>query len=359
MLSLRELFSQQSAPILGLDISSTSIKLVELGRNSTGQLVLQRCAIEPLAQGWVVAGNIEKFEEVAQSLRRLIEKSGSKTKSVAMALPSSAVITKRILISADLTEQELEFQVESEAGQYIPFPLEEVRLDFCVVGPSQTSSGDLDVLIAASRRERVQDLQGLAEAAGLKPVIVDIEAYAARLATQRLIGMLPNQGGGMVVALFEFGALTSSLQVICDEEVLYERDLTFGGHQLTEMIMNQYGLLAEEAESRKCSADLPDDYKDLVLLPFVDMLAQEIERALKFFFTTTTHQSVDYVMLAGGTSALAGLAEAVMDQTNFSCRVLNPFEGMEIAGGVPLKWMTREAPSYVISCGLALRRFQP
>ncbi|MFZ2739601.1 MAG: pilus assembly protein PilM [Burkholderiaceae bacterium] len=356
---LGDLFSQKPAPMLGLDISSTSIKLVELGRNSTGQLILQRCAIEPLAQGCVVAGTIEKFEEVAQALRRLLDKSGAKTKRVAMALPTSAVITKSILVSAELSEQELEFQVETEAGQYIPFPMDEVSLDFCVVGPSPTSSGDLDVLIAASRKERVQDLQGLAEAAGLKPAIVDIEAYASRLATQRLIEMLPDQGVGVVVALFELGALTSSLQVICDEEVLYERDLAFGGHQLTEMIMHQYGFSAEEAETKKCNADLPDDYNDRVRIPFMDLLAQEAGRALKFFFTTTAHQSVDYVMLAGGTAALAGLAEVVTEQTNFPCRVLNPFEGMEIAGGVPLKWMAREAPSYLTSCGLALRRFQP
>ena len=207
--------------MLGLDISSSSVKLVELGRNAGGTLVLERCAMEPLERGWITDGNIEKFDEVAEAVRRLVKKSGTKTKNVAMALPPSAVITKKIILPGGLTDAELEQQVEAEANQYIPFPLDEVSLDFCVVGPSVASVGDLDVLIAASRREKVQDIQGLAEAAGLKPVIVDVESYASRLATGRLIEALPNKGVGTIVALFEVGALTTSMQVIRDDEVLY------------------------------------------------------------------------------------------------------------------------------------------
>lgn len=343
--------------MLGLDISSSSVKLVELGRNAAGQLVLERCAIEPLERGWITDGNIEKFDEVADAVRRLVKKSGTKTKNVAMALPPSAVITKKIVLPGDLTDQELEFQVEAEANQYIPFPLEEVSLDFCVVGPSQTSAGDIDVLIAASRREKVQDIQGLAEAAGLKPVIVDVESYASRLATGRLIENLPNKGAGIVVALFEVGALTTSMQVIRDDEVLYERDQAFGGARLTELIVRQYGFSQEEAESKKRSGDLPDDYDTSVLRPFVDSIAQEIGRALQFFFTSTPHNKVDYVMLAGGSAALPGLTDAVTHHTTFSSSLVNPFDGMEIGDGVRLKRMAREAPSYLTSCGLALRRF--
>ena len=176
------LFSRQSPPLLGIDISSSSVKLVELGRDKAGNLVLERCAIEPLERGWITDGNIEKFDEVADALRRLVKKSGTRTKNVALALPPSAVITKKITLPGGMTEQELEVQVESEANQYIPFSLDEVSLDFCVIGPSKNAPGDVDVLIAASRREKVQDRQGLAEAAGLKPVVVDIESHASRLA---------------------------------------------------------------------------------------------------------------------------------------------------------------------------------
>ena len=343
--------------MLGLDISSSSVKLVELGRNAAGQLVLERCAIELLQTGWITDGNIEKFDEVADAVRRLVKKSGAKTKNVAMALPPSAVITKKIVLPGGLTDAELEVQVEAEANQYIPFPLDEVSLDFCVMGPSASSAGDVDVLIAASRRERVQDIQGLAEAAGLKPVIVDVESYASRLAAGRLIEALPNQGAGAIVALFEVGALTTSLQVLRDDEVLYERDQAFGGAQLTQQIVRQYGFSIEEAETKKRNGDLPEDYEASVLRPFVDTMVQEIARALQFFFTSTPHNKVDYVMLAGGAAALPGLSEAVKRQTTFACSLLNPFEGMEMGSGVRVKKMKREESSYLTSCGLAMRRF--
>ncbi len=357
LFSLGSLFSRQPAAMLGLDISSSSVKLVELGHNKAGELVLENCAILPLERGWITDGNIEKFDEVADAVRRLVKKSGSKTKNVAMALPPSAVITKKIVLPGGMTDQELEMQVETEANQYIPFPLDEVSLDFCIVGPSVASAGDVEVLIAASRREKVQDIQGLAEAAGLKPVIVDVESYASRLAVSRLIANMPNQGVGSIVALFEVGAMTTSMQVIRNDDVLYDRDQAFGGAQLTQQIVRQYGFSLEEAENKKRSGELPDDYASLVLQPFIESLVQEISRALQFFFTSTTYNKVDMVMLAGGSAALPGLTAAVTKQTGFSCTVANPFEGMEMASGIRLSHLAREGPSYLTSCGLALRRF--
>ena len=357
LISLGSLFNRQQPALLGIDISSSSVKLVELSRDKAGTLVLDRCAIEPLERGWITDGNVEKFDEVADAVRRVVKKSGTRTKHVAMALPASAVITKKIILPGGMSEAELELQVEAEANQYIPFSLDEVSLDFCVVGPSATSSGDVEVLIAASRKEKVQDRQGLAEAAGLKPIVVDVESYASRLATSRLIENLPNKGLNTMVALFEVGGSTTSMQVLKNDEVLYERDQAFGGAQLTQLIVRQYGFSPEEAESKKRSGDLPEDYESGVLKPFVDSMAQEIGRALQFFFTSTPHNKVDYVMLAGGSSALPGLTESVTQQTSFACMVANPFEGMELGNNVREKKMRREASSYLTSCGLALRRF--
>ena len=357
LISLGSLFNRQQPALLGIDISSSSVKLVELSRDKAGNLVLERCAIEPLERGWITDGNVEKFDEVAEAVRRVVKKSGTRTKHVAMALPASAVITKKIILPGGMSEAELELQVETEANQYIPFSLDEVSLDFCVVGPSATSSGDVEVLIAASRKEKVQDRQGLAEAAGLKPVVVDVESYASRLATSRLIESLPNKGLNTIVALFEVGGSTTSMQVLKNDEVLYERDQAFGGAQLTQLIVRQYGFSPEEAESKKRSGDLPEDYESGVLRPFVDSMAQEIGRALQFFFTSTPHNKVDYVMLAGGSSALPGLTGSVTQQTSFACMVANPFEGMEVGSNVREKKMRREASSYLTSCGLALRRF--
>ncbi|HUD34284.1 MAG TPA: pilus assembly protein PilM [Variovorax sp.] len=357
MIDLGSLFRRQPGALIGLDVSSSSVKLVELGREAGGRLVLEHCAIEPLERGWINDGNVEKFDEVAEAVRRVVRKSGTRTRNVAMALPPSAVITKKIVLPGGMSEQELELQVESEANQYIPFSLEEVSLDFCVIGDSASSAGDVEVLIAASRKEKVQDRQGLAEAAGLKAVILDVESYASRMATSRLIEQLPNEGADAVVALFEVGAFTTSMQVLRNQEVLYDRDQAFGGAQLTQLVVRQYGFSNEEAEVKKRSGDLPDDYGATVLQPFVASIAQEIARALQFFFTSTPHNRVDYVLLAGGSAALPGLTSAVTRQTSFACSLVNPFEGMEVSAAIREKKMRREAPSYLTSCGLAMRRF--
>ena len=124
--------------MIGLDISTSSVKLVELGQSPAGEFIVERFASEPFEKGWITDGQIEKFDEVADAVRRVVTKSGTRTKNVVMAMPQSAVITKKIMLPAGLREEELELQVESEANQYIPFSLDEVSLDFCVIGPSPT-----------------------------------------------------------------------------------------------------------------------------------------------------------------------------------------------------------------------------
>ena len=351
------LFARKHLPLVGLDISSSSVKLVELGQAASGEYVLERFATESFEKGWIADGQIEKFDEVADAVRRVLNKSGTKTRRVAMAMPQSAVITKRIMLPAGLRDEELEMQVESEANQYIPFSLDEVSLDFCVVGPSPTSVGDVEVLIAASRKDRVQDRQGLAEAAGLKPVVLDIESHASRLAMSRVVAGLPNAGKDALVALFEIGAETTSLKVLRDDEMLYDRDQAFGGSQLTQLISRQYGFSFEEAEQKKLAGDLPDDYESSILMPFVDSLSQEIGRALQYFFTSTPYHKVHYVMLGGGTATLPGLKDRVTELTGFASMVVNPFEGMRLGSAVRESKLRREASAYLTACGLAMRRF--
>jgi len=351
------LLGRKNPPVIGLDISSSSVKLVELGQSAGGDFVLERFGSEPFEKGWIADGQIEKFDEVADAVRRVVQKSGTKTKQVVMAMPQSAVITKKIMLPAGLRDEEMELQVESEANQYIPFSLDEVSLDFCVIGPSATSAGDVEVLIAASRKDRVQDREGLAQAAGLKPVVLDIESHASRLAMSRIVSGLPNEGRDALVALFEIGADTTSLKVLRDDEMLYDRDQAFGGSQLTQLISRQYGFSFEEAEAKKLSGDLPEDYEGAILGPFVDSLSQEIGRALQYFFTSTPHHKVHYVMLAGGTATLPGLKDRVTELTGFASMIVNPFEGMQLGSAVRESRVRREAPSYLTACGLAMRRF--
>ncbi len=351
------LLGRKHPPVIGLDISSSSVKLVELSQNKNGEMVLERFAMESFEKGWIADGQIEKFDEVADAVRRVVARSGTKTRDAVLAMPQSAVITKKIMLPAGLREEELELQVEAEANQYIPFSLDEVSLDFCVLGPSPTSVGDVEVLIAASRKDKVQDRQGLAEAAGLRPVVLDIESHASRLAMGRLVAALPGEGKDALVALFEIGADTTSLKVLRDDEMLYDRDQAFGGSQLTQLISRQYGFSFEEAEQKKLANELPEDFETVVLQPFVDSLSQEIGRALQYFFTSTTHHKVHYVMLAGGTATLPGLKDRVTELTGFACMVVNPFESMELGSAVRESKLRREAPAYLTACGLAMRRF--
>lgn len=343
--------------MIGLDISSSSVKVVELTKNRAGDYVLERFASEAFQKGWIDDGQIEKFDEVTAAVRRVLVKSGTRTKHVAMAMPQSAVITKKIMLPDGLREDELELRVETEANQYIPFSLDEVSLDFCVIGPCLSSPGDVDVLIAASRKDRVQDRQGLAEAAGLKAVVLDIESQASRLAVSRVVEGLPQSAKGDLVALFEIGAETTSLKVLRDGELVYDRDQAFGGSQLTQLISRQYGFSFEEAEQKKVAGDLPSDFSSTILTPFVESVSQEIGRALQYFFTSTPHHLVQYVMLAGGTASLGGLRDRVGNLTGFNTMVVNPFTGMKLASGVRESKLRREGPSYLTACGLALRRF--
>jgi type IV pilus assembly protein PilM len=350
-------FSSKTPPLIGLDIGSSSVKIVELSQAIGGGLRLERYAIEPLPRGAVVDGNIDKIEVVAEAVKRAWRRAGCKIKNVSMALPASAVITKRIALPANLREEELEMQVESEANQYIPFALDEVSLDFQVLGAIPNAPDDVEVLIAASRKEKVEDRMAVAQAAGLKPVVVDVESYAMRSALERLIGQLPNSGEGLVIAVFYVGANTTSVTVMHDGEAIYEREQPFGGQQPTGDIARTYGIPAEEAELKKRSGDLPANYETEVLRPFIDAAATEITRALQFFFTSTPYTRVDQIMLSGGSAVLAGLPEALMERAQVPTSVISPFKGMEISAGVRDKQLRLDAPALLTPCGLAMRRF--
>jgi type IV pilus assembly protein PilM len=350
-------FTQKAPPLIGLDIGSSSVKIVELSEAGKGVMRLERYAIEPLPRGAVVDGNIDKIEVVADAVKRAWRKAGGKVRSVAMALPASAVITKRIALPANLREEELEMQVESEANQYIPFALDEVSLDFQVLGGIPNAPDDVEVLIAASRKEKVEDRVAVAQAAGLKPVVVDVESYAARAAIDRLIEQLPNGGDGLVIAVFYVGANTTSVTVVHDGEAIYEREQPFGGQQLTGDISRTYGIPTEEAEQKKRNGDLPADYETAVLKPFIETASTEITRALQFFFTSTPYSRVDQIMLAGGSAVVSGLADALMERSQVPTSVISPFKGMEVSPDIRDKQLRLDAPALLTPCGLAMRRF--
>ena len=355
MINVASLLRRKPEEILGIDISASGVKLVSLG-GTAEKPILECCAKDVLSEGVVVDGTVEQPDELAVVLQRLVKQSGARTKNVAVALPASAVITKKITIPADLRDLDLEYQVESEAKQYIPFPIDDVSLDFFELGPSAAIPGSVDVLIAAARRERVEALHDLLEVAGLKPVIVDVSSYATCLALGRVIDLQAKATLGTLSVLFKLGSTSITMQVMRGHDLVYEREQSLGGSQLTQKIANYYGLSLTEAEVRKCKGTLAHDYEGRILIPYVDSLVQELGRALQFFFNSTQYNKVNQVLLAGGGALLPGLALAVASQVQVPCTVVNPFEGMVVGVKLDRKRIQQEAPSYLGACGLALRR---
>ncbi len=355
--SLQGLFRRGTQPLLGIDVSASNVKLVELVPGGKTGMRLERYAIEPIERGAVVDGNVEKPEAVADALTRAIRRTGTRTKLAAMALPSSAVIAKRITLPAGLPEEDYEVQVESEASQYIPFSIDEVNLDFQILGPSAQSPEDVDVLLAASRKEKVEDRVAIAEMAGLKPIVIDVEPYAARMAIDHVTSFLPNHGDGMILAVFDMGQNTTNLTVVLNGQTIFEREQAFGGSQLTSDIVRLYGLTVEEAELKKKTGDLPDNYAAELLHPFIEQGATEVARSLQFFFTSTPYTRVDRIFLAGGCAVTAGLAEAVAERTQVPTEIMSPFQGMEIANSIRDRQLRLDAPALMVGCGLAMRRF--
>jgi len=347
--------------MLGLDISSTSVKLLELSKSGNDYRV-ESYGVEPLPENAVVEKNISDVDGVGEAIRRLIERSKTKVKFAAVAVAGSAVITKTIEMNAELSEDEMENQLQVEADQYIPYPLEEVALDFEVQGPSPRNEEQVEVLIAACRRENVEMREAALELGGLKAKVVDIEAHCM----QRTFEMIRNQffeideddeDDDKVIAVVDVGATMTTLSVLTNSGAPYTREQLFGGKQLTEEIQRRYSLSVEEAGLAKKQGGLPDDYETEVLQPFKEAVVQQVTRSLQFFYSSSAYDDVDHIILAGGTSSIDGLPDMVAAKLGTPCTIANPFGNMTLSSRVNEANLAADAPALMIACGLALRSF--
>lgn len=357
--ALEGLFKPKTPALVGADISSSSIKMVEIAEAGKGLYRVERYAIEPLPKDSVVDGNINNLDAVSEALKRCHKRLGSNVKNLAMALPNAAVISKKILVPAGQPEEDLELQVETEANQYIPFALDEVNLDFQVLGPAPSSPDDVEVLIAASRKEKIEDRIAAAEVAGLKAVVMDVDIFAAQTAFELIASQFPDKGKDQNIAIVDVGATMMNVNVLRNGQSIYMREQPFGGNQLTQEIQNRFGLSPEEAEAAKRAGGLPESYESEVLQPFMDMLALEVARALQFFFTSTQHNQVNHVVLSGGCAAIPGVDVAVTKRTQVNTVIANPFVNMALSSRIKPKNLTQDASSLMVACGLAMRRFDP
>jgi len=358
MSAITDFFQRKSPSLIGVDIASTSLKLVELSETGKGTYRLERYAIEALPKDTVTDGNIANLDQVSDALKRAWKRMGSRNRLVAMALPAAMVITKKIIVPSGQKEEDLELAVEAEANQYIPFALDEVNLDFQVLGPAPNNVEEVEILIAASRKEKVEDRVAIAEAAGMKPVVMDVESYATQEVFRLIAPSLPANGRDQNIALVDIGAHVTHFYVLRNGQFLFSRDQVFGGNQLTQDIQRAFNLSGEEAESAKRNQGLPENYDNDVLQPFMETLALEITRALQFFFTSTSHSQVDQIVLSGGCAVLPGLDELVAKRAGVATVLANPFANMAASDRIRPRQLAQDAPMLLVATGLALRSFE-
>ncbi|SER37333.1 type IV pilus assembly protein PilM [Nitrosomonas sp. Nm51] len=354
-----DFLKMKSPSLVGVDISSSSVKMVELSKagKAGDSFRVERYVIEPLQTDAVQDGAIVNMDAVSEGIQRGWKRLGSSCKKIALALPASDVITKKIVVPAGQREDDLEFQVENEASQYIPFPLDEVNLDFQIIRALPNNPDEVEVLIAASRKEKVEDRVAASLTAGLKTIVMDVESYAAQTVYELLKNQFPGGGDDQVTAIVDIGATVMKTNVLHKGESVYMRDQPFGGDQLTQEIHNQFNLSLEESEKAKRSGNLPENYQADVLQPFCETLAIEVMRAIQFFYTSTQYTEINYILIAGGCAAIPGLDKIIASRTQVSTLVVNPFSNMELSSRIIPRQINNDAPSLLIACGLAMRSF--
>ena len=346
---------RKSTPVLGLDISSTTVKLLEL--SDTGERYrVESYAVGSLPADAVIGKNVNDVDGVANAIRSVVNQSGTRVRTVAAAVAGSSVITKRIDMPSGLSEDDMEIQLSLEADQYIPYPLEEVAIDFEIQGASPETEGQVEVLLAACRRETMDAWVEAIEGAQLTPGIVDVESCAM----ERAFGLVRKQldsNGEYTVAVLDIGATMTTLSVFANGQTVYTREQLFGGKQLTDEIVRRYGLPVAEAGLAGRRGGLPDDYEAEVLEPFKGAVVQQVARSLQFFFSSSQYNDVDYIVMAGGVASMEGLADLVRDKLGTPATVANPFADMVIASRVNAAALSSDAPALMTACGLALRSF--
>jgi len=349
------LFSNNKMQLFGVDVSSSAVKVVQLSK-SGNKYKVEYYGVDPLPANAVVEKNITEVDFVSAAIGNAVRRAGIKRKNAAIAVSGSAVITKTIKMPSDLTEDELEEQLSLDANQYIPYPIEEVSLDFNVLGPVENSPELSYVLIACSRSENVDVCEEALAGAGLTPAIIDVESFAIETCYNQMQKDLDITEED-IVALFDIGATTTTLHVMYQGRSIYTRDQTFGGKQLTDEIMQRYGLSMEEAGLAKRQGGLPESYESEVLQSFNDSLIQQISRALQFFFSATEFNNVDRILLAGGTSSIEGLDDLTEQQIGVPVQKANPIEGFDMASRIDDIAIREDSPALMTAIGLAMRTF--
>ena len=343
-----------SKGLIGVDISSTSVKLLELSVKN-GRYWVESYGLVPLQENSVVEKNILNPEAVSDALERAISLANPRSAVAAIAVPTSMVIHKTIEMDADMSDDEREVQIRMDAEQHIPYPLDEVSLDFEVLSDRLPNPNRVNVLLVATRTENVEARVDVLEYAGLSPRVADVDSYALERAYSVFADTLPV--GANTVAVLDIGHTMTTLSVMQHGKIIYTREQVFGGKQLTQEIQSRYNLSFEEAGRAKKERSLPADYDTEILEPFLDALVQQAARTLQFFFSSSQYNEIDHILLAGGNANIAGLSKLLQQKLGYRVTVANPFLQMGFSPQVDIKKIENDAAGLMVACGLALRSF--
>ena len=350
-----KLFGNKKAPVIGLDIGSSYVRALQLSESGGGYRI-EHFAMEPLREGVVVDKTVQDIEAISNAIERAVRTCGSRSKSCAIAVSGPAVFTKTISLPSNLAEADVESQIQIEANQYVPYPLDEVSLDFDIIGPSARNPDLIDILLAASKSENVESRQDALEAAGLTARVVDVEAYAIANAFE-LIRERDHLSKNEAVGIFDIGRDLTTLLVLRGGRVIYNREHPFGGHQLLEETMRRYEMTPEQASFFERAEEGPEDFEPEVLEPFQLNIVHQISRALQFFASSNEYSPISTIYLAGGTASLKGLAAMVQQELGLTTRVADPISGLDVAPSVAVAALKRNTPNLMVAMGLALRGF--
>ncbi|MFW1735253.1 pilus assembly protein PilM [Acinetobacter sp. ULE_I001] len=348
------LYRKPNKGLIGVDISSTTVKILELSVKN-GRYWVESYGLSPLLDGSVVEKNILNPEAVADALERAVNIANPQSQNVAVAVPTSMVIHKIIEMDADMSDEEREVQIRMDAEQYIPFPLDEVSLDFEVLKDKLANPNRVNVLLVATRAENIDSRVEVLEIAGLSPKIADVESYAIERAFDVFSDTLPI--GVNLVGILDIGHTMTTLSVMQNGKIIYTREQVFGGKQLTQDVQNRYGLSYDEAGRAKKDRTLPDDFETEVLMPFLEAVVQQAARSLQFFFSSSQFNEIDHILLAGGNANIPGLAKLLQQKLGYRVTIANPFLQMGFSPQIDLRKIENDAPSLMVACGLALRSF--
>jgi type IV pilus assembly protein PilM len=353
------IFSLKPDPVVGIDISSTAVKLLELSRVGKGYKV-ETYGIEPLPDKAIEDKNITEsgIEIVGDAISRLIKRTSPRSQYVAVAVAGPSVITKIISMDGGMSDNDMKELIESDPTTYFGQELDEIKFDFQVIGPNEKEPEKVDVLLAAVRTETLEQRESVLDLANLKAKVVDIEKYALENALIKVAQNDPEINDNEIIALVEVGATTTTINVLAEKKIVYtHEDQMFGGRQLTEQIQGHYGLSYEEANLAKRNGGLPEDYESAVLQPFKEEMAQQISRMVQFYYAAASYGTLSHVLIAGGCASIPGIIDEINKKVGGHVSIINPFVGMSIAARVSKKALMNDAPALMIAYGLALRTF--